>query len=65
MGEKEMQVGGSSPKPRLSPATRLEVKRFVEKWKPHIEDPSLLDEPLRTMLRFVKKMAEEEGPWRE
>lgn len=46
---------------KLSPAPRREVERFVKKWKTYIDDPELLDPPLRTIMQFVKRMAEEEG----
>jgi hypothetical protein len=45
----------------LSQASRLALERFVEKWKPYIDDPFLLDPPMRMIAQFIKEIAEEEG----
>jgi hypothetical protein len=51
----------SSSEEPLSPASRLALERFVKKWKPYIDDPFLLDPPMRMIAQFVKQIAEEEG----
>jgi hypothetical protein len=45
----------------LSPASRLALERFVEKWKPYIDDPLLLDPPMRMLAQIIKQIAKEEG----
>lgn len=51
-----------SPSKRpLRPESRLALEQFVEKWRPFIEDPSLLDQPLRMVAEFFREVAKEEG----
>ena len=51
-----------SPSKRpLRPESRQALERFVEKWRPFIEDPSLLDQPMRMIVEFVRGIAKEEG----
>ncbi len=51
-----------SPSKRpLRPDTRLALEQFVEKWRPFIDDPSLLDQPMRMVAEFFREVAIEEG----
>ncbi|MBN1763386.1 MAG: hypothetical protein JW878_10005 [Methanomicrobia archaeon] len=51
----------SPSKKPLSPESRQELKQFVEKWRVFIDDPSLLDQPMRTVAEFFREAAIEEG----
>ncbi|GEM_PF-759828 len=51
-----------SPSKRpLRPESRQALEKFVEKWRPFIDDPSLLDQPMRMVAEFFKEIAKEEG----
>jgi hypothetical protein len=51
----------SSSKRPLKPESRQELKQFVEKWRVFIDDPSLLDQPMRMVAEFFREVAKEEG----
>jgi len=51
----------SPSKKPLKQESREELKQFVEKWRVFIDDPSLLDQPLRMVAEFFREVAKEEG----
>ncbi|HDS44887.1 MAG TPA: hypothetical protein ENN68_02125 [Methanomicrobia archaeon] len=51
----------SPSKKPLSLESRQELKQFVEKWRLFIDDPSLLDQPMRMVAEFFREVAIEEG----
>ncbi|MGC9445397.1 MAG: hypothetical protein ACP5E9_10810 [Candidatus Methanospirareceae archaeon] len=56
------QKSPQSPSKRpLRPESRQELKQFVEKWRVFIDDPSLLDQPMRMVAEFFREVAIEEG----
>ena len=51
-----------SPSKRpLKPESREALEQFVEKWRMFIDDPSLLDQPMRMVAEFFREVAIEEG----
>ncbi|HDS45940.1 MAG TPA: hypothetical protein ENN68_07630 [Methanomicrobia archaeon] len=59
------ELSESSSEEPLSPASRLALERFVEKWRPYIEEPYLLDQPVRMIAQCIREIAVEEGLIRE
>ena len=55
------KLSQSPSKKPLKPESRQELKQFVEKWRVFIDDPSLLDQPLRMVAEFFREVAKEEG----